>query len=187
MPVLDGFGLTRQVREREAAGAGRLPVVAVTANALDGEGDRCIEAGMDAYLTKPVDLTRLAGVLSDLLPEEPVRPDDPVDLGVLRTIVGDDERAVAEVLGTFADTVRQQEDALMAAHAAADASAMTSAAHRIAGAAASVGATRLVALARAVELGTGGLDGTLAGSVRWLRDEVGVVNRAVDALRNGHG
>ncbi len=54
MPEMDGFEATRRIREREAeAGSGRLPVVALTANALDSELEKCRDAGMDGHLTKP--------------------------------------------------------------------------------------------------------------------------------------
>ncbi|MFN7086700.1 MAG: ATP-binding protein [Burkholderiales bacterium] len=60
MPVRDGFSATREIRERERlALAPHIPVVAVTANALSGDADRCFQAGMDAYLAKPFTLDQL--------------------------------------------------------------------------------------------------------------------------------
>ena len=73
MPVLDGFAASREIRERErAAGDGRhVPIVALTANALEGDREACLEAGMDEYLTKPVSATRLIEQLSVWLETEP--------------------------------------------------------------------------------------------------------------------
>lgn len=69
MPVLDGLAATRQWREREQTlGRRRLPVIALTANAMSGDRERCLEAGMDDYLSKPVRREQLAGVLARWLP-----------------------------------------------------------------------------------------------------------------------
>src|ERR1044071_10094004 len=65
MPRMDGYELTTRIREAEREGKrpGHTPVVAVTANALKGEEERCIDAGMDAYLVKPVNIERLRTTL----------------------------------------------------------------------------------------------------------------------------
>ena len=67
MPVLDGFGATRALRERERTDGGHLPVVALTAQALSGDEQRCREAGMDAYVAKPIDPDTLWRTLDRLL------------------------------------------------------------------------------------------------------------------------
>jgi GAF domain-containing protein/FixJ family two-component response regulator len=65
MPGMDGFAMTRQLRAREVENGGaRTPIVAVTANAMRGEEERCLAAGMDAYLAKPVAIDRLAPLSS---------------------------------------------------------------------------------------------------------------------------
>jgi len=64
MPVLDGFETTRRWREQEARrGDARLPIVALTANAMRGDAERCLEAGMDAYLSKPLTISALSAEL----------------------------------------------------------------------------------------------------------------------------
>ena len=69
MPEMDGFTATREIRRLEAASqlAVRLPIVALTANALKGDRERCLEAGMDDYLTKPLQHAHLAAILSKYL------------------------------------------------------------------------------------------------------------------------
>jgi signal transduction histidine kinase/CheY-like chemotaxis protein len=69
MPGMDGFGLTAAIRAAEAGGRARLPIVALTADALTETGRQCLDAGMDGYLTKPVDGQALARTLERLLPQ----------------------------------------------------------------------------------------------------------------------
>jgi two-component system, sensor histidine kinase and response regulator len=63
MPELDGYAATAQIRAAEPSGR-RLPIVAMTAAAMHGDRERCLEAGMDDYLTKPITRDRLLAVLA---------------------------------------------------------------------------------------------------------------------------
>lgn len=67
MPVMDGFAATARIRQEEAR---RHPIIALTANAVSGDRERCLAAGMDDYLSKPFDLGQLRGVLQRWLPGE---------------------------------------------------------------------------------------------------------------------
>ncbi len=64
MPDMDGFEATAAIRTREASGGPRTPIVALTANAIEGDRDRCLAAGMDDYLAKPFRLADLRRVVA---------------------------------------------------------------------------------------------------------------------------
>ena len=70
MPVMDGYAAVRALREREDNG-NRLPVIAVTAHALKGERERCLDAGMDDFLAKPLRLNELSATLEQWVPNAP--------------------------------------------------------------------------------------------------------------------
>ncbi len=69
MPEMDGFELTAAIRQSEAADAPRLPIVALTADALTGTEQQCLDAGMDGYLTKPINSRALGDMLAHWLPQ----------------------------------------------------------------------------------------------------------------------
>ncbi len=67
MPVLDGYRATQERRRQEAAGAKRLPIIAMTANAMAGDREKCLNAGMDEYLSKPLSRQAMMSLLSRFL------------------------------------------------------------------------------------------------------------------------
>jgi len=67
MPEMDGWELTKQIRESESE-TDHIPIIAITANALEGEAERCLAVGMDDYLSKPIDMHKLETMLSKWMP-----------------------------------------------------------------------------------------------------------------------
>jgi CheY-like chemotaxis protein len=65
MPVMDGFQTTSAIREREKTAGGRMPIVAMTAHAMQGDRERCLAAGMDAYIPKPINVAELIEVIEN--------------------------------------------------------------------------------------------------------------------------
>ena len=67
MPIMDGLTATRRIREREAQKGGHLPIIAMTAHALEVDRQRCFEAGMDAYVSKPLSAAQLHEIIASVL------------------------------------------------------------------------------------------------------------------------
>ncbi|MBL8830929.1 MAG: PAS-domain containing protein [Rhodospirillales bacterium] len=172
MPRMDGIELVRSIRAAEAADPARprTPVVALTANALQGEDQRCRAAGMDDFLAKPASLDRLGRAIAAFMPEHarcaPVpaqtagresAPADatappPVSFDRLAAILGDDDPAtLVEVLADFVAKLPPSVARLDAALAAGDRAETAAAAHAVKGAAASVGAGGLEAACARIE------------------------------------
>src|SRR5262249_37184192 len=119
MPGMDGYELTRRLRAAEVEDGGtRTPVVAGTANAMRGEEERCLAAGMDAYLAKPVAIDRLRATLERWLPigDDAAAPSAGVgvaiDRHVLAAWLGDDRAGIAELLNKFRDSAIESEQAI---------------------------------------------------------------------------
>jgi len=164
MPDMDGFELTRQIRAEEGArgaqgnGRPRTPIVALTANALKGEAERCLIAGMDDYLTKPLTLDRLRESVARWTNDAPVEMpsaddvavgDVAVDRSVVARMFGDNPTAIARVLGRFRDAgvrLLAEIDA-----ASTDPKQLRELAHKLKGAARAAGAVRLGDLAAVLE------------------------------------
>src|SRR5262249_38319737 len=68
MPELDGLQVTAAIRERERAAGGHVPIIAMTAYALKGDRECCLEAGMDGYISKPIRLTELLEAMQAVVP-----------------------------------------------------------------------------------------------------------------------
>jgi CheY-like chemotaxis protein len=78
MPEMDGLEATRQIRSEEALSGGHVAIVAMTANAMDGDRQRCLDSGMDGYVAKPI---RVADLVAELARFAPSRPSTGGDAG----------------------------------------------------------------------------------------------------------
>jgi CheY-like chemotaxis protein/HPt (histidine-containing phosphotransfer) domain-containing protein len=173
MPHLDGYQTTRVIRRREPEGK-RVPIVALTGHALEGDRQQCLAVGMDDYLSKPLRETELYAVLDRWLPAESSAPDDVLDRGRFAELRGSfTKREMFDLLRTFAVNMPVLVDEVENAAASHDPASVRSAAHRIKGNAHAIGAEALASTAAELEERAGDdsseIDATLVGrlSARW--------------------
>ncbi len=157
MPHMDGYEATAKIRWREGR-AKHTPIVAMTAHALDGDRAKCLAAGMDDYISKPVNPEELGRLLecffartSEKAGSERTSSDPPVDLARLRLAIGDDPDEVREILGIYFESMTSSLDDLRAAIDAGDADAVEHIGHSCAGTSANCGMIAVVDSFRALE------------------------------------
>ena len=167
MPHMDGYDLARSIRSLEAeTERARVPIIACTANALQGEAEACLAAGMDDFLVKPVELAQLTEKLDRWLPlpQAPApspasagpgpqgeTPAGPIDPALLTATCGGDAAMVTEVLAAFRRTCEDDSAGLRQAVAMDDVPQVTQFAHRMAGASKMVGALAFAAACEHIE------------------------------------
>jgi two-component system sensor histidine kinase/response regulator len=156
MPIMDGFQTTRAIRKMESTTGKHARIIAMTANALTGDRDECLAAGMDDYLSKPVVLNDLSRVLELDLAVVPTPP--VLDTSRLEELFGDDRQEKAAFLASAIRTIRGLCSDL---EAAKHPQAMRELLHELKGVSANIGAAELAAAAAACELEIKGNDLTL--------------------------
>jgi two-component system sensor histidine kinase/response regulator len=165
MPVMDGFAATAAIREYEEKIGTRTPIIAMTAHALKGDRDRCIEAGMDEYLSKPIRSKQLMELLETLMPDEnqekpsfvrresaSLSVDSLIDWRTALEGVDGDRDLLKSVIEVFLDESQQLLQELVEAIQTRNAAAVRSRGHSLKGAMLGVGAFSTADLAQIIEL-----------------------------------
>jgi CheY-like chemotaxis protein len=179
MPDMDGLAAAAAIRAQERPGNGRIPIIALTAHTLSGDRERCLQAGMDAYLAKPLRPREVFEIIENLHPPAAVNPERDA---LLARVEGD--RAL---LQKMAQAFTRQAETLLAEIRAAggrgDGPALERAAHKLRGSVANFGSSPAGATAHQLE--TLGRSADLA---RWeelcvrLEDDVAHLGQALAAL-----
>ncbi len=200
MPVMDSYQATAAIRQRQADASGRLPIIALTANAMEGERCKCLAAGMDDYLSKPYSRAQLETTLARwLVPDTIVPAAGPAaTVGALRqgrdpalnmTFLdqfreldpGGGLGLIKEIMTVYLDSslglLRQVEQGLIAG----DADALRRAAHSLKSSSANVGAEKLSKLF--LELEVMGRDGLLTAAMPVLDETRQAYAEATEEMR----
>ncbi len=146
MPVMDGITAAGRIRELEAQGEQHIPIIAMTAHAMKGDRERCLGAGMDEYVTKPINVQQLYGLLDKVgageviiaperqsrMAEQPARG-DLLDFDSILDDFDRDQRLLADVIRMFMEESVQLFERLSHAIVSGDADELKRAAHSLKG------------------------------------------------------
>jgi len=197
MPVMDGLEATRRIRDTQAEVLNHtIPIIAMTAHAMQGDRDECLEAGMNDYVPKPISPRALAEALAKWLPADGEKSGPKGDeqvlgetgdaqadappiwdkAGMLERLM-DDEELTGEIMEAFLEDVPQQIQSLKDYVAGGDAEGTERQSHSIKGASANVGAERLRAVALSME------KAAKAGDLHGVDARVGDLQSEFDILK----
>ena len=189
MPEMDGLEAALQIRRRERGSGKRIPIVAITAQASESDRQRCFEAGMDAYVTKPVRVPELMSMIESVIPGGSLMNIDADVRGVMEqqlqqldecvalSRVGGDRGLLREVVELFLDDYPSVLDKIRAAVSTQDASALEHYAHSLKGSVSTFGAKGAFDAALALE--RKGRSGDLSG----IEEGLGQLESALGTLR----
>jgi len=205
MPEMDGIEATHRIRDPQSAVPNHaIPIIAMTAHAMQGDRERCLAAGMNDYVAKPVSPQALAEALEKWLPRESAMTAAPVpgmpegtaslpaqesempvfDRAGMMTRMMDDEDLAKEILAVFLEDIPQQIAALRQCLESGDAAGAGVQAHTIKGASATVGGERLRVVASEMEqAGKAGDLSAAAGHLAELDAQFDRLKQALTSMR----
>ena len=187
MPEMDGYEATAAIRQREGAGK-HTWIIAMTANAMSGDREQCLVAGMDDYVSKPVRLSELAEVLErahgEVAAQATAPAVDPQSLATLRELPGENgENLLQELVQIFFQSGPQALEEIQAALTRSDAPAVAFTAHTLKSSCGQFGAARLQEYCAALE--KAGRAGHLEPMTELLSSAQNELRRVLAALEPG--
>jgi two-component system, sensor histidine kinase and response regulator len=200
MPEMDGFAATKAIRQLEESTGAHIPIIALTAHAMRGDRERCLAAGMDAYLSKPLQAQQMFEVIEQLVshataPQElggegsEGEPTNAVfDQQVALARVEGDPELLREIVGLFMLETPEMQSAIRESITRQDGRALEMAAHSVKGAVSSFGAQ--AAREAALKLEVMGREGDLTQATlasAELEREIARLTRALAEFRGGPG
>ena len=178
MPVLDGLETTKAIRRN--SNWDNLPIIAMTAHAMIGDRERCLQAGMNAYISKPVQQAGLIAVIEQYLASGAGQLAVPHASGMDRILTSkmmqEDKALVSEMLRLFMEVAPQRLQKLETAAERGDAATLAEEAKRIAAAAEHMASASLGQLARSIG------DGASRGDFDAVKADVEALRREIQSL-----
>ncbi len=197
MPEMSGFDATRLIRQRERSLGRRTPIIAVTAHVMKGYRERCFEAGMDGYVTKPIDLAALFRAIESALgpkdgPSVPDAPAGPspvaIDRKALLDRVDNDRDLLSELIRLFREDCPKLVSGISDAIARGDAPGVDRGAHTLKGSVGNFCAYAAFEAARELEmLGKSGQIESCNEALAILKAELAKVDAELREISGGEG
>ncbi|MCU0878310.1 MAG: PAS domain S-box protein [Pirellulaceae bacterium] len=153
MPAMDGLEATRRIRQLEGNLGRRTPIVAMTARAMKGDREQCLDSGMDGYVSKPIRQRDLYQAIAEFFPDRLVEKtqDSTVNWSQILPTVGEDRGVLAELIGAFRQEAPALRESIERGVMSGDASGVRAAAHTLKGTLGIFGVAPLIALAARIE------------------------------------
>jgi PAS domain S-box-containing protein len=199
MPEVDGFEATQRIRKIEKQKGGHIPIVAMTAHAMKGDREKCLEAGMDEYVPKPIKTQELYNVIENMALKsidqhktgenslDSQNDDGPTkdifDLDKALQVVDGDKGLLKEITAMFLEELHENLEWIVQAIRDKDADALEKAAHSLKGSVGNLGAKRAYGAAFQLEsIGKEGRLGEAKGALKMLEKELGELEIALANL-----
>jgi len=191
MPIIDGFEATRIIREKEKSSGIHLPIIAMTAYALRGDREKCLEAGMDGYISKPVKIPELVKAIHQIIPEKKSMNDalaensvfeGGIDLNAILESFNGDSDWCKEIFNLFVEKCPDYLETIRTAISENDSKKLKIAAHSFRSTVSYFKASSIIELVLTLELM--GKEGKLEGAEQTLSKIEYLIGRFIPAMKN---